>query len=126
MKGEQLHEGAWKRRIFSRMAAQMSVVVQKRTKSSSPVELSPVELSPDDARQIYEVALVEILEALCRTGGWQLPKGLGTFSVQTLRETRRRHPRTGELVKVPEREKVFFKAGKRLVGRLKTGKGLIS
>jgi nucleoid DNA-binding protein len=102
------------------MAAQMSVVVQKRMKASSPVELSP-----DDARQIYEVAMVEILEALCRTGGWQLPKGLGTFSVQTLRETRRRHPQTGELVKVPEREKVFFKAGKRLTDRLKTGKGLI-
>lgn len=107
------------------MAAQMSVVVQRRVKTSSPVELSPVELSPDDARQIYEVALIEILEALCRAGDWQLPKGLGTFSVQTLRETQRRHPRTGKLVKVPEREKVFFKAGKKLVDRLKTGKGLL-
>lgn len=73
-----------------------------------------------DVEQIVSAVFEEISGALTRRERVEL-RGFGAFSVKKREARTARNPRTGDLVKVPEKHAPFFRAGKELRDRLNDG-----
>ena len=74
-------------------------------------------LNSQQAEKTIEIILTEIMNALAHGNRVEL-RGFGGFSLRERKARIGRNPRTGELVKVPEKNVPFFKAGKLLRDRL--------
>lgn len=74
-------------------------------------------LNNQQAEKTIEIILTEIMNALAQGNRVEL-RGFGVFSLRERKARTGRNPRTGELVKVPEKNVPFFKAGKLLRDRL--------
>lgn len=74
-------------------------------------------LNSQQAEKTIEIILTEIMNALAHGNRVEL-RGFGVFSLRERKARIGRNPRTGELVKVPEKNVPFFKAGKLLRERL--------
>ena len=74
-------------------------------------------LNSNQAEKTIEIVLQEIVNALS-TGNRVELRGFGVFSLRERKARIGRNPRTGDLVKVPEKNVPFFKAGKLLRDRL--------
>ena len=74
-------------------------------------------LNSQQAEKTIEIILTEIMNALAHGNRVEL-RGFGVFSLRERKARIGRNPRTGELVKVPEKNVPFFKAGKLLRDRL--------
>ena len=71
-------------------------------------------LSKSDINQVVEVFSKSIVKALINKKNVEL-RGFGTFFVKKIKEKfSSRNPRTGKLVYVPEKNKVRFRASKKL------------
>jgi integration host factor subunit beta len=70
-----------------------------------------------DVGLIVTTIFDQITDALARGGRVEL-RGFGTFGVKRRDARIGRNPRTGEEVSVPEKPTLFFKAGRKLRGRL--------
>jgi integration host factor subunit beta len=74
-----------------------------------------------DAELIVTAIFDQIADALARGGRAEL-RGFGAFAVKRRNARIGHNPRTGELVSVPEKPMLFFKAGKGLRYRLNRGR----
>ena len=71
-------------------------------------------LSKSDINQVVEVFSKSIEKALINKKNVEL-RGFGTFFVKKIKEKfSARNPKTGELIYVPEKNKVRFKSSKKL------------
>jgi len=66
-------------------------------------------LKKKEAGAIVKFIFQEIAETV-RRGERVSIQGFGAFELRELKERKIRNPRTGEVIGVPKREKVFFKA----------------
>jgi DNA-binding protein HU-beta len=64
-------------------------------------------LKKKEAEAIVKFIFQEIAEAV-RKGERVSIQGFGAFELRELRERKIRNPRTGEVIKVPKREKIIF------------------
>ena len=89
------------------------------TKSELILRLAEINphLYQRDAEQIVTTVFEQITKALAAGDRIEL-RGFGAFSVKHRRSRTGRNPRTGESVKVDEKNVPFFKTGKKLHDRL--------
>ena len=67
-----------------------------------------------DLKKIFDLFLKEIIEALISEKSIEI-RSLGTFFVKEIKEKKNaRNPKTGENIYIPKRNKIRFKASKRL------------
>jgi len=66
-------------------------------------------LRKKDAEAIVKFIFQEIAETV-KKGERVSIQGFGAFELRELKERKIRNPRTGEMIGVPKRKKVFFKA----------------
>lgn len=75
------------------------------------------DLTPADVRRLVDTFFGSITDAL--TDGRKVElRRFGTFTPKTMPPRKRRNPRTGETVVVPESSKIHFKTGKPLRERM--------
>lgn len=74
-----------------------------------------------DARRVVDAVLDGIASGLAKDKQVRLV-GFGTLRARTMAAREGRNPRTGEVVQVPERDQVFFTAGKGLKDALTAGR----
>jgi integration host factor subunit beta len=79
-------------------------------------ELNP-HLYQSHAEQIVDTVFEEITKALASNSRVEL-RGFGAFSVKSRKARIGRNPRTGETVKVDDKNVPFFKIGKKMHERL--------
>ena len=79
-------------------------------------ELNP-HLYQSHAEQIVDTIFEEVTKALVKDARVEL-RGFGAFSVKKLKSRIGRNPRTGESVKVSNKNVPFFKIGKKMHERL--------
>jgi DNA-binding protein HU-beta len=65
-------------------------------------------LRKKDAEAFVKFLFTEIVETLKR-GERVTIQGFGVFDLKELKERKIRNPRTGELIEVPKRKKVYFR-----------------
>ena len=65
-----------------------------------------VQLSPE----VIDLFLDELASELIQSGRVEF-RGFGSFTVEKRKATRVRHPETGEMIRIPERKEVEFRAG---------------
>ena len=67
-----------------------------------------------DLEKIFELFLQEIIDALLNKKSIEI-RSLGTFFIKEIKEKKQaRNPKTGENIYVPKRNKIRFRASKRL------------
>ena len=66
-----------------------------------------------DLDKILEIILKEIKNALDRDEGVEL-RSFGTFRTNVQKASIRRNPKTGELIYVPEKNKIRFRSSRKL------------
>ena len=67
-----------------------------------------------ELEKIFDIFFQQISEALQDMRSIEI-RSLGTFFIKEIREKKRaRNPRTGEIIYVPKRNKIRFRASKRL------------
>jgi integration host factor subunit beta len=93
------------------------------TKSDLITEIaaSSPHLRMADVELIVTTIFAQITDALAHGGRVEL-RGFGVFAVKRRNARIGHNPRTGELVSVPEKPTLFFKAGKGLRYRLNRGR----
>jgi integration host factor subunit beta len=69
------------------------------------------------AKQIVQATLDAIISALATEGRLEL-RDFGIFEVRAVKARKARNPRTGAEVMVPERRRIWFKAGKAMAERV--------
>ena len=68
----------------------------------------------EDLEKIFDLFLQEIIEALLNKKSIEI-RSFGTFFVKEIKEKKQaRNPKTGENIYVPKRNKIRFRASKRL------------
>ena len=68
----------------------------------------------EDLEKIFDLFLQEIIEALLNKKSIQI-RSWGTFFIKEIKEKKQaRNPRTSEIIYVPKRNKIRFRASKRL------------
>ena len=68
----------------------------------------------EDLEKIFDLFLQEIIEALLNKKSIEI-RSFGTFFVKEINEKKQaRNPKTGEKIYVPKRNKIRFRASKRL------------
>ena len=68
----------------------------------------------EDLEKIFDLFLLEIKEALLSKKSVEI-RSLGTFFIKEIKEKKQaRNPKTGENIYVPKRNKIRFRASKRL------------
>ena len=71
-------------------------------------------IAKKDLEKIYELFLQEIIESLLNKKSIEI-RSLGTFFTKEMKEKKQaRNPKTGENIYVPKRNKIRFRASKRL------------
>tara|TARA_Y100000591_G_scaffold115302_1_gene98527 strand:+ start:733 stop:1014 length:282 start_codon:yes stop_codon:yes gene_type:complete len=71
-------------------------------------------IKSEDLEKIFDLFLQEILETLLNKKSIEI-RSFGTFFVKEIKEKKQaRNPKTGEIIYVPRRNKVRFRASKRL------------
>ena len=82
------------------------------------VKLAPkIDMSQDQTREILSAVIETFEEALVEGKGIRLV-GFGSFEVKKRKARVDRNPKTGEMVKIEEKEVVTFKAGKNLYNKI--------
>jgi len=76
-----------------------------------------------DVERIVNTILDEIVRALANENRVEL-RGFGAFTVKKRKARVARNPRSGEPVKVPDKNVPFFKTGKELRERLNAGEDI--
>ena len=67
-----------------------------------------------DLEKIFELFLQEIIDSLLNKKSIEI-RSLGTFFIKEIKEKKQaRNPKTGEILYVPKRKKIRFRASKRL------------
>ena len=67
-----------------------------------------------DLEKIFELFLQEIIDSLLNKKSIEI-RSLGTFFIKEIKEKRQaRNPKTGEKIYIPRRNKIRFRASKRL------------
>ena len=71
-------------------------------------------IKSEDLEKIFDLFLEEIIEALLNKKSIEI-RSLGTFFIKEIKEKKQaRNPKTGENIYVPKRNKIRFRASKRL------------
>ena len=71
-------------------------------------------INKKDLEKIFELFLQEIIDALLNKKSIEI-RSLGTFFIKEIKEKKQaRNPKTGENIYVPKRNKIRFRASKRL------------
>ena len=71
-------------------------------------------IKSEDLEKIFDLFLEEIIETLLNKKSIEI-RSFGTFFVKEIKEKKQaRNPKTGEIIYVPRRNKVRFRASKRL------------
>ena len=71
-------------------------------------------IAKKDLEKIFELFLQEIINSLLNKKSIEI-RSLGTFFIKEMREKKQaRNPKTGENIYVPKRNKIRFRASKRL------------
>ena len=71
-------------------------------------------IKSEDLEKIFDLFLEEIIEALLNKKSIQI-RSWGTFFIKEIKEKKQaRNPRTSEIIYVPKRNKIRFKASKKL------------
>ena len=71
-------------------------------------------IKSEDLEKIFDLFLEEIIEALLNKKSIEI-RSFGTFFVKEIKEKKQaRNPKTGENIYVPKRNKIRFRASKRL------------
>jgi integration host factor subunit beta len=71
-------------------------------------------IKSEDLEKIFDLFLQEIMETLLNKKSIEI-RSFGTFFVKEIKEKKQaRNPKTGEIIYVPRRNKVRFRASKRL------------
>ena len=70
-----------------------------------------------DVKRIVQMMMNNITEVLVTEGRLEL-RNFGVLEVKTRKPRKARNPKTGELVMVPSRKAVTFRAGKYMEGRV--------
>ena len=71
-------------------------------------------IKSEDLEKIFDLFLEEIIETLLNKKSIQI-RSIGTFFVKEINEKKQaRNPKTGENIYVPKRNKIRFRASKRL------------
>ena len=71
-------------------------------------------IKSEDLEKIFDLFLEEIIEALLNKKSIQI-RSWGTFFIKEIKEKKQaRNPRTSEIIYVPKRNKIRFRASKRL------------
>jgi integration host factor subunit beta len=74
-------------------------------------------LTHEDATKVVDAIFETIVNALSAGQRVEL-RGFGAFTAKSYEPRAGRNPRTGELVDVPAKRRVYFKRGKRLFDRM--------
>ena len=71
-------------------------------------------IKSEDLEKIFDLFLQEIMETLLNKKSIEI-RSFGTFFVKEIKEKKQaRNPKTGEIIYVPKRNKIRFRASKRL------------
>ena len=71
-------------------------------------------IKSEDLEKIFDLFLEEIIETLSNKNSIEI-RSFGTFFVKEIKEKKQaRNPKTGENIYVPKRNKIRFRASKRL------------
>jgi len=71
-------------------------------------------IAKKDLEKIFELFLQEIIDSLLNKKSIEI-RSLGTFFIKEMKEKKQaRNPKTGENIYVPKRNKIRFRASKRL------------
>ena len=71
-------------------------------------------IKSEDLEKIFDLFLKEIIETLSNKNSIEI-RSFGTFFVKEIKEKKQaRNPKTGEMIYVPKRNKIRFRASKRL------------
>ena len=71
-------------------------------------------IKSEDLEKIFDLFLEEIIETLLNKKSIEI-RSLGTFFIKEIKEKKQaRNPKTGENIYVPKRNKIRFRASKRL------------
>ncbi len=71
-------------------------------------------IKSEDLEKIFDLFLKEIIETLSNKNSIEI-RSFGTFFVKEIKEKKQaRNPKTGENIYVPKRNKIRFRASKRL------------
>ncbi|WP_341807945.1 HU family DNA-binding protein [Wolbachia endosymbiont (group E) of Neria commutata] len=76
-----------------------------------------IEITKSDLSKIYDKFIKIIKDELDETGDIRL-HGLGTFSAVIREEKQCRNPQSGEMITVPRKKRMKFKASKTLLDQL--------
>lgn len=104
----------FREKIFEKLADRLSIVLHRILFSDSDPGYDgshPIKLRAKHAKEIYSVVIQEIIEAACFVGKWTLPKGFGSLIVKRLSGGKRIHPKTGDTIRIKDRERLRYKAG---------------
>ena len=72
------------------------------------------DIKSEDLEKIFDLFLEEIIEALLNKKSIEI-RSFGTFFVKEIKERKQaRNPKTGENIYVPKKNKIRFRASKRL------------
>ncbi len=74
-------------------------------------------LTHADVTKVVDAIFETIVDALAAGQRVEL-RGFGAFTARSYEQRAGRNPRTGELVDVPAKRRVYFKRGKRLFDRM--------
>ena len=81
-------------------------------KSQLVVELAQrLALHDNEALELVNFLLTDLADNLVKDNRVEI-RGFGTFGVQEREQRLGRNPRSGEMVQIPKRRRVFFRAGK--------------
>tara|TARA_B100000900_G_C20088949_1_gene517184 strand:+ start:228 stop:509 length:282 start_codon:yes stop_codon:yes gene_type:complete len=71
-------------------------------------------ISKKNIEKIYDIFFNQIIDSLLNKRSIEI-RSLGTFFIKEIKEKKRaRNPKTGEIIYVPKRNKIRFRASKRL------------
>ena len=71
-------------------------------------------IKSEDLEKIFDLFLQEIMETLLNKKSIEI-RSFGTFFVKEIKEKKQaRNPKTGEIIYVPKRNRIRFRASKRL------------
>ena len=71
-------------------------------------------IKSEDLEKIFDLLLEKIIETLLNKKSIQI-RSIGTFFVKEINEKKQaRNPKTGEIIYIPKRNKIRFRASKRL------------
>ena len=84
----------------------------KKLKSKNP------NINKKDLEKIFDIFFDQITESLLNKQSIEI-RSIGTFFIKEIKEKKRaRNPRTGELIYIPKRNKIRFRASKILKERI--------